>query len=158
MEIRRISAQEARPLRAAVLRPNRPLADSIYPTDDDAETLHMGGYVDGELVTVATVFPDPLPESGMSDGRAWRLRGMGTRPDMQHRGYGRAVLEKCIEHVRAEGGTLFWCNARSDAVEFYRTLGFETLGEEQRTPHGTPFIRMLRPLDFPSAQNQEHTE
>ena len=158
MNVRRITAHEARPLRASILRPNRPFTDSVYPTDEDPQTMHVGAYVDDELVTVATVFPDPLPGGSHEEERAWRLRGMGTRPDMQRKGYGRAVLEKCVEHIRAEGGTLFWCNARSDAVEFYRTLGFETLGEEQRTPHGTPFIVMLRPVNFPSEQNQEHTE
>lgn len=153
MDIRSITAVEARSLRAPVLRPGRPLQDSIYATDDAPETLHLGAYLGGELVSVATIFPEPMP--GEDDERAWRLRGMATRPGMRRQGYGRAVLERCIEHVAAQGGTLFWCNARTDAIEFYRTLGFERRGGEQKTARGTSFVRMLRRTTLPSGLNQE---
>lgn len=148
MEIRSITTDEARPLRANILRPNRPFQDSCYTTDDDAETLHTGAFEQGELVCVATVFPEPLPGSTMT--KAWRLRGMATRADMRRKGFGKAVLEKCINHIRERGGELLWCNARTDAIDFYRTLGFETLGGEQLTPHGTPFVRMQLGLTLPT--------
>lgn len=142
MDIRRISADEARPLRAAILRPGLPLEASVYPLDEESRTLHVGAYEGDELVTVASIFQEPQP--GEANGQAWRLRGMVTLPGMQRRGYGRAVLLECIRHIAREGGTILWCNARLDAVEFYRSLRFETVGEEQKTPRGTSYIRMLR--------------
>ncbi len=145
MKIRSISAKEAQPLRAAILRPGLELQASIYPLDEAEESLHMGAFEDGELVTVASVFHEPRP--GEDDGGEWRLRGMVTLPHRQRGGYGRAVLEECIAEIRRRGATTLWCNARIDAVEFYRKLGFETVGGEQKTPRGTSFIRMKRPLE-----------
>lgn len=142
MEIRAISAAEAQPLRAAILRPGLPFEASVYPLDNDAESLHLGAFENGGLVTVASVFHEPPP--GEDNPQAWRLRGMVTLPDMRRRGYGRAVLLRCMAHIARQGGTLFWCNARTDAVEFYRTLQFEAIGVEQKTARGTGFIRMKR--------------
>lgn len=153
MEIRNIKAEEAQPLRAAILRPGLPFEKSVYPLDKDPEALHMGAYEDKELVTVASVFHEPPP--GDTDPKAWRLRGMVTLPSLQRHGYGRAVLLKCIEHIARQGGTLLWCNARIDAVEFYRSLQFETIGVEEKTACGTSFIRMKRavsPDRFQSGQ------
>jgi GNAT superfamily N-acetyltransferase len=144
MEIRTISAEEARPLRAAILRPGVPFEASVYPLDQDHESIHMGAFEADRLITVASIFHEPPP--GETNPQAWRLRGMGTRPEVQRRGYGRAVLEECIAQIARRGATLLWCNARLDAVEFYRRLGFETVGEEEKTQRGTSYIRMRRTL------------
>ncbi|MBD0372373.1 MAG: GNAT family N-acetyltransferase [Pyrinomonadaceae bacterium] len=142
MEIRMIRAEEAQPLRSAVLRPGVPFEANIYPLDYDAESLHLGAFEGDELVTVASFFHEPPP--GEDNPRAWRLRGMVTLLERQRKGYGRAVLLKGIAHVARQDGTLLWCNARTDAVDFYRTLNFETEGGEQKTERGTGFIRMKR--------------
>ena len=144
MEVRTIRAEEAQPLRAAILRAGLPFEASIYPLDYDPEAFHLGAYDGEELVTVASIFHEPPP--GRSLPQAWRLRGMATVPEYRRRGYGRAVVEKCIEEIIRRGGTLLWCNARLDAVEFYRFLRFEAVGEEEKTARGTSFIRMQRSL------------
>lgn len=150
MDIRQISAEEARPLRAAILRPGVPFAESIYPFDNDVESLHMGAYLENKLVTVASIFHEPPP--GERNPQAWRLRGMATLPEVQRHGYGRAVLEKGISYIAGQGGTLLWCNARIDAVEFYRRLQFETVGEEEKTARGTSYIRMQRAVTLQDLQ------
>jgi GNAT superfamily N-acetyltransferase len=142
MEIRRVGAEQAQPLRAAILRPGLPFEESVYPYDYDEESFHMGAFEGCELVTVASIFHEPPP--GEEHMQAWRLRGMVTLAESRRRGYGRAVLLKCIEEVARRGGTLLWCNARTDAVDFYRTLNFETEGGEQKTARGTGYIRMKR--------------
>jgi GNAT superfamily N-acetyltransferase len=150
MEIRRISAEEAQPLRAAILRPGLPFEASVYNLDYDPESLHMGAFEDGELVTVATILHEPPP--GEDEPHGWRLRGMATLPEVRSRGYGRAVLLRCIAHLARQGATLLWCNARTDAVGFYLTLRFETEGGEQKTARGTSFIRMKRIVTSGDAQ------
>ncbi|HEX8749121.1 MAG TPA: GNAT family N-acetyltransferase [Pyrinomonadaceae bacterium] len=150
MEIRRISAEEAQPLRAAILRPGLPFEASVYKLDYDPQSLHMGAFEYGRLVTVATILHEPPP--GEDEPQAWRLRGMGTLPELQHRGYGRAVLLRCIARLAVQGATLLWCNARTGAVGFYLTLQFETEGGEQETARGTSFIRMKRAITPDDAQ------
>lgn len=129
-------------MRAAILRPGLPFEASVYKQDYDPESLHVGAFENGELVTVATILHEPPP--GEDEPNAWRLRGMVTLAGMQRRGYGRAVLLSCIAHLAAQRATLLWCNARTDAVGFYRTLRFETEGAEQKTERGTSFVRMRR--------------
>lgn len=143
MDIRPITAEAARPLRAALLRPGRPHEESAYPGDEASDTLHAGAFVGGTLVGVASVFREPPP--GASDATAWRLRGMAVAPEARRGGCGRALLERCVAHVFSQGGTGLWCNARSTAAGFYLALGFESDGEEFRTPDGIPhFLMRLR--------------
>lgn len=136
MDIRPISAAETRPLRGSVLRPGQPPENLVYPGDDAPGSFHAGAFVDGELVGVASVFPEPMPaafrpdRSDLDGGNAYRLRGMATRPDLQGRGIGKAALLRCIEHVRKAGADVLWCNARTPALGFYRPLGFTPVGDE----------------------------
>lgn len=152
MNIRKISAEEAQPLRAAILRPGVPFEASVYPLDYEQQSLHMGAFEGSELVTVASIFHEPPP--GETNPQAWRLRGMVTLPEVQRRGYGRAVLLQCIAYVARQHGTLLWCNARSDAVDFYRKLQFETVGGEEKTARGTSYIRMKRAVSSLDLQQE----
>lgn len=143
LTIRPISAEEARPLRHAMLRPDAPPEKSVYPGDDAPTTRHAGAFVEGELVGVATVLHQPPP--GSDNMGAWRLRGMAVRGNTQRRGYGRALLEHCIAYLQEQGATLFWCNARTPAMPFYETLGFQTEGDEFLTDE--PHYRMWRKIE-----------
>jgi GNAT superfamily N-acetyltransferase len=142
--IRPVTAAEVRPLRSAILRAGRPAEESIYPGDDEPEALHAGAFAGGEIIGVASVFREPPP--GEADARAWRLRGMALVPAARRKGHGRALLEFCFAHVSERGGAVLWCNARSTAVEFYRSLGFHRIGEEFETPDGIPHFYMRRPI------------
>ena len=138
MTVRPISAAEARPLRSEILRPGHPPDSLVLPGDDAPGSFHAGAVVDGEIVGIATVYPEPMPEASASalpdvdfdPSNAFRLRGMATRATFQGSGLGRAVLTRCIEHVRDAGAEVLWCNARIGALGFYERLGFATVGDE----------------------------
>lgn len=133
MDVRPITPAETRPLRAEILRPGQdPKTLTLYG-DDVPGSFHAGAFEHGALVSVATVYAEPMPAApgpGLDPSNAFRLRGMATKAHLQGRGYGRAVLERCIEHVRESGAEILWCNARVGALGFYRRLGFETVGDE----------------------------
>ena len=132
IHVRPITAAETRPLRSAVLRPGQPASSLVYPGDDAPGSFHAGAVVNGEIVGIATVYPEPMPlaaETELDPANAFRLRGMATRPDLQGTGVGRAVLARCIEHAAEARADLLWCNARVSALGFYRRLGFETVGD-----------------------------
>jgi GNAT superfamily N-acetyltransferase len=155
--IRPITAAEARPLRATVLRPAQPPEAVVYPGDDHPDALHVGAFdlgPDGQeqLVGVATVFPEPppeahrgaIPEGAYAYGAAFRLRGMATRPEVRRAGYGRALLVACFEHVRDRGATFLWCNGRTGALPFYRTMGLVPVGDEFEIAESGPHYVMWR--------------
>ncbi len=144
VDLHSISAVETRLLRSAVLRPFQSPEELVYFGDDAPDTLHIGAFHNGELVGIATVCRDPLP--GGVDPDVWRLRGMATIAQVRGRGYGRALLERCIEHVANRGGKLLWCNGRKSAAGFYRALGFEVSGGEFEVTGTGPHYQLRREI------------
>ena len=142
--IRPISPAQVRELRHSVLRPFEPPEKLVYSGDDEADTLHAGAFFGDTLVGIASVCREPMP--GLADRTQWRLRGMATVPGVRGKGYGRALLECCFAHIRAQGGTLLWCNARVAALGFYEHLGFVTQGEEfEIVPIGPHYVMTRTP-------------
>jgi GNAT superfamily N-acetyltransferase len=105
----------------------------VYPADDLADTVHVAAVHGGEVVGVATVFPEEL------DGApAWRLRGMAVEQSRRGEGVGSLLLAEVCELVRRRGATVLWCNARRTALEFYRAHGFTVGGDEFLAAGGVP--------------------
>jgi GNAT superfamily N-acetyltransferase len=77
---------------------------------------------------------------------AWRLRGMATAEGLRGAGIGTRLLRAAVDHVRAEGGTLVWCNARVGALAFYEREGFTAAGERYEDPELGPHVPMQRDL------------
>lgn len=102
------------PLRQAVLWPRATLAEVALA--DDAEGLHIGGFVRDELHCVASFFV-----TGASEGR---LRKFATDPAWQGRGIGSAVLREGARQLVARGIDTLWFDARESAQQFYRHRGF----------------------------------
>jgi len=74
IKIMPITAEEARVIRKAVLRPDQPAKFTIYPNDDASGTLHVGAFIDGQLVGITTVSLESPPGEHKPD--AWRMRGV----------------------------------------------------------------------------------
>jgi GNAT superfamily N-acetyltransferase len=142
---RRITAEEARPLRQQVLRPGQPRSAVIYPGDESPETLHLGAYFEDDLIGAASVFRDSKMRKGSLD--SWRLRGMGVLECYQGCGVGRVLLQRCIAYIASRGGTLLWCNARTPVLDFYRAMGFAPSGDEFQIPGAGPHYFMSRPIE-----------
>ena len=131
--IRPITAAETLPLRHAILRPHLPIESLIYKGDDTLNSLHVGAFLNGELVGIASVSFEPFE----NEPNAWRLRGMATQERVRGLGAGRALVEACIAHVSAQNGRLLWCHGRTSAWGFYRAMGFEKYGAEFESSAGT---------------------
>ena len=150
-EVRVITAAETWPLRQAVLRPGRPAAAAQFPADDAPATKHFGAFRGTSLVGIASLFRAEMPEQpGVS---AFQLRGMATAPEVRGQGFGRALILTCLAYARDNQAQLFWFNARTVALGFYRKLGFEIIGEEFEVPDVGPHFRMGMSLDEASPGN-----
>lgn len=134
--VRTITPEQARPIRSAILRPGYPSSYSIYPGDDNPDTFHAGAFIGDHLVGIATVFHENFPQLNLADG--WRLRGMAVIPEYQRKGVGKALIDACLSYLLKIQGGMIWCNARLDAMPFYRAMGFQTLGEVFDIPESGP--------------------
>lgn len=140
--IRRITADEAFPLRFGVLRRALPPDQSRYPQDADPRTVNLGAFIHGRLVSVGSFLPEPQ-EDGIADG-VYRLRGMVTVPEFRGLGLGGELLEQGVAQLARQGGRVLWCNGRTGAIGFYRRHGFSPVGDEFVTPGTGPHCRFVR--------------
>ena len=143
MDIREITAADTRPIRQSVLRPTQAAEALVYPGDDAPESLHVGAFVDGALVGIASVYL----QSRDDEAGAWRLRGMAVVPEFAGRGYGRALFDATVAHAREHGGRSYWCNARTSARGFYLGRGMRQIGDEFELPAIGPHVVMEMVLD-----------
>ena len=148
MIARLISAAETLPLRQALLRPNRSVAESVYPGDNDVSTFHVGVFdVDATLpAAIATLLLQDDPRCPAQP--TWRLRGMAVDARRQRTGFGSAALQFAEKTARQREGAAIWCNARQPAVAFYQRHGYEPIGEIFTLPNIGPHFfccKTLRP-------------
>jgi GNAT superfamily N-acetyltransferase len=126
MEIRFITADQTIPLRHLVLRPHQPVNVCQYPADQDPQTFHLGFFLSGTLVSIATFQHEVLKE--LQANVQFRLRGMATLPEWRGYGFGAQLVQKGLDVLNGKGAELLWCNARQVAFGFYEKMGFDYLG------------------------------
>lgn len=125
--VRFISSQETLSLRSKMLRNNLSLAECTFPTDQIEGAFHLGCFVEDQLVSVASFFPNNYrdqPKEG------YQLRGMATDSDFVGEGFGAKLIDFAVIQLNAANASYIWCNARSSAVEFYKKKGFELISSE----------------------------
>ena len=130
--ITQITVEQTLPLRCEILRPGLPESESVFPNDYAARAMHLGAWMDDDLVGVGSVFGEEHEQFVGAD--VWRLRGMAVDEELQGQGVGRAVLAAGVAYVAEAGARLLWCNARVAAHGFYVQAGFETHGEAFEIP------------------------
>ncbi len=123
MKVLRISASDTYHIRHKVLAPGLTLDAIKFPNDDDDDlSFHLGAFIDGHLVSVASFFYEKHPN--FSDLHQYQLRGMATLPEYEKKGLSSELLKVAFPIIRQNFCTLLWCNARKSAVGFYEKVGF----------------------------------
>ena len=127
-----LSPEEIQQLRNEVLWPHKTFENCILETDRLSSTFHFGLKVDG--LTVATVTLQQESSSKLPQETQYRWRAMAVREGYRGQGYGDAIVEAGLNHLRKLGVEVVWCDARVAALNFYRRLQFEELEEEYEIP------------------------
>lgn len=123
IKCRKVACAEILGLRADELRSGMPPESARFPEDELPGTLHFGGYIRDELVCCLT-----LIEHKDTIIPTWQLRGMATRKNMQRKGAGRTLLQFAEWYLRNRKTKLcIWCNARINAVPFYKNMGYRVI-------------------------------
>lgn len=125
LSVRPISAEVAHPLRRALTGDASP-SSSSFDGDAAEDTLHLGGFLEGRLVAVASVFRKNRPEVAFDGGH--QLRGLVVEASHRGHGFGARLVEVCAERVRERGGTELWGYVPPPASGFFTQQGFDTEG------------------------------
>jgi len=134
MNICFISAADTLPLRQRVLRFGMPISECRFPGDHAETSFHIGAFATTEAVgdgiasdtpvCIASVMEQPEQRFGLFDAhRPFQLRGMATAEAFRGQRFGEAVLRACVAECRNRHADWIWCNARVEAIGFYKKQG-----------------------------------
>ncbi|XZE46731.1 GNAT family N-acetyltransferase [Pirellulaceae bacterium SH467] len=136
-------------LRFAVLR--EPLggnpASARFVGDDLPTTRHFTAWYEDQMVGCASLMlsTTPLPADLPSHLGDWyQLRGMAVSDACQGSGVGRSLLQAIDAWNGDSPNVRLWCNAREEAIDFYRKNDWEEIGEIFPIPNVGPHLRMVR--------------
>ena len=141
--IRRIQAEDTYPLRKEELRKNVSLSHKMKG-DHDSETLHLGLYLNEELVGIASFMKASLDDF---EGLQYQLRGMATSERHQGKGLGRKLLSAAEDQLHKMGIDVLWCNARTKARGFYEKLGYQVMGPSFEVPEIGEHYKMFKSFE-----------
>jgi predicted GNAT family N-acyltransferase len=128
LKVKQISPEDTYEIRYKVLRPNQTIADCQYEKDHEVDTFHIGGYLDENLISIASFYKEKNP--CFNDELQYRLRGMATLPENRKQKSGTSLLYYAEDILKEKKVTLWWCNARSNVSGYYKKLGLSEYGEE----------------------------
>lgn len=125
--VRDVQLDQIIDLRTRVLRAHMPGTLAVAPGDNAPGTWHLGAFSDDRLIGVITGFAEEAP--GHPGVSAERFRFMAVEPADQGSGAGRALIDEVVARARTRGTRLLWANGRDTALDFYRRLGFDVVGD-----------------------------
>ena len=117
-------------MRQKVMYPHLSLEE--IKLEEDNKGIHWGIKEDGRFVSVVSLF---------QHGGEWQFRKFATLEEVQGRGYGTLLLKWLVEFVQQKGAARLWCNARVNALGFYKKQDFEPFGETWNQL-GFEFVKM----------------
>lgn len=133
-EIKAIPFDLTYTLRKNVLWPERPIADVMV--EGDKEASHLGAFFQGRHIGVISLF---------SHEQSLQFRKLAVAREYQGIGIGTALIRESAAFARAKGATMLWCDARIEAVVFYRKLGF-SIDEQEFIKSGKRYKKAFMPL------------
>lgn len=137
----RTTADHILQLRHRVLRPGLPIAEVIFPEDQDQETRHYGAFNQlNEVICCVTLIP-----STWHGKPAWQLRAMATAPGWRNQGIGTGSIQHLLEDLQESNQVRpIWLNARLSSARFYRELGWWEVSEQFENGNAGLSVTMLR--------------
>ena len=138
--IEKIETSKTYPLRKQILRNGIELPFK-FERDQDQTTFHLGAFFEQELVGIASFMKS---NNIFFSSAQYQLRGMATSEVVRGKGAGKALLGEAVNLLRRKEIKTIWCNARIEAITFYKKVGFKVRGElfviEKVGPHFTMFL------------------
>ena len=127
VEIKKVVAEDVRPLRHSELRKGQAFSTTSYIEDYEPDTFHMACIINEKIVTCASYYKEKSIK--IKSDNEYRLRGMATDSNFQRKGYATDLMQESFKELKKRDCNMVWCNARLGAVDFYKSIGFNIIGE-----------------------------
>lgn len=139
-------------IRHKVLRENQPRSSCYYPEDLYKNTIHFAAYYDDTIIGSASIYKEQHPDFSLK--QSWRIRGMAVLPQYRNHGTGSELLTTCVNHAIRLNGEVIWCNARTNAVKFYKRSGFKVVGKEFEIENIGPHFLLAKNLGIHHSESK----
>ena len=141
IKIKNITASDTYPIRLEVLRKNIPLPFK-FKGDFDSDTFHLGVFKNDKIIAASSFMK---VKNKNFKGSQFHLRGMATLNEFQGLGAGKLMMKEALLILNSMNIDYLWCNARIVAVNFYKKLGLQTIGEKFMIPYiGDHYIMFIK--------------
>ena len=122
MKVLQISQNDAFTLRKRVLLEENQNKSS---SEQDDQNIHLGGFIDGQLVTVASFHFERHPD--ITEENQFHLKGVATDPRYQKQGYMTELIQTALPMMKRNFTDVVWCEAKNSSKSFYEKLDFNTV-------------------------------
>jgi ribosomal protein S18 acetylase RimI-like enzyme len=152
VKVQTVRLEDLIDVRHQVLRNGQPRSSCYYPEDGFKHTLHFGLFISEKIIGCASIYKESHPDFRLR--QSWRIRGMAVLEEYQSNNYGSLLLNACINHAIGQRGDVIWCNARINAVAFYKKKGFKIIGDEFEIENIGPHFLMAKNLGIHSGKTR----
>ena len=142
MKVLQIQAKDTYLIRHKMLRAEYPMEDCHFEKDEDDQSFHLGAFMEGRLVSVASFYFEGHEK--IEAPNQYRLRGMATLEENQRKGLSSELLKAAFPIIKQNLCSVLWCNARVSAIGFYQKVGFEIISETFDIPDVGPHVLMKK--------------
>ena len=104
---------------------NLPNELASYKEDSYSSTKHFGLFCDDKLISGLTLIED---RSAYKNNKSIQIRGMFTIKGEYNKGYGTSLINFLIDYSKKRKIKKIWCNARFNAINFYKKNSFHSYG------------------------------
>ncbi|MFK8012604.1 MAG: GNAT family N-acetyltransferase [Marinicellaceae bacterium] len=151
INIESVRLEDVIDIRHEILRAGQPRSSCYYPEDSFKQTIHFAAVSSNDIVGVASVYKESHPDFSLK--QSWRIRGMAVQEILQGQNIGTQLLESCVNHAIKMKADAIWCNARINAVKFYKNSGFKIIGDEFELPNIGPHFLLAKNLGIHIGQS-----
>ena len=125
IEIKKVSQRFIKRFRQKYLYSNLPSKFSNYDEDFKETTIHLVLFENEKVISGLTLIEKKFLKNNFS----LQLRGMFTISNHGSKGYGSKLICYVKEKNFNSKNIFLWCNAREEALNFYKKNGFLEFGE-----------------------------
>ena len=122
--LKKVSASYIKKYRIIALYKSNQRRSAFYREDSRKTTEHFLLFIDKKVVSGLTLINDV-------EFNKYQIRGMFTLPKYREMGYGSKLLKKIeFDNLNKSKSSLIWCNARLEAVDFYKKNNYKVVGKK----------------------------
>jgi len=125
--IKKITASETHLVRHLVLRKGRPKESCVFEEDDLESTDHFGLFLEQEIVAIISLYKKTNPL--FAEKLQYQIRGMAVLENQRKKDFGKALIEYSEKWCVVKNVNLIWFNARTEAIGFYKKMGYQKTGK-----------------------------